>query len=333
VKPHMTRGAEDPNPSRPAHVAPVHHASADAAVILHYHQVIERTPDFHRLAVSPAHFRSQMEWLQRHCRVVPLAELAEAIRTRSVPPGTVAVTFDDGYADNLEIASPVLMELGLPATFFVLQPPATEPTAFWWDTVEGILLGDEPTPSVLEIEHDGRGVVLLTQTADERRAAYAATQEVLAASRPESRAAVLQRIMAWAGRAVAARSECRRLTASDLVRLAERPGHAIGAHGIQHLRLPLQSPEVQRAEIEGTRAPLSRLLGRPVIAFAYPFGDHDTATVALARNAGFAIGVTCERREVRPGDDLLRLPRIEVGHASLDAFAVRLRSILGSCAG
>src|SRR5262249_33081843 len=149
----------------------------------HYHQVTARTLDFHRLAVSPADFRAQMAWLQRHCRVMPLAELAESVRTRTIPPDAVAVTFDDGYADNLEVASPILMEIGLPATFFVLYPPADGAAAFWWDTVEGILLGDRPIPPVLEIERNGCGVALPTRTVDERRAAYATVQEVLAASR------------------------------------------------------------------------------------------------------------------------------------------------------
>jgi peptidoglycan/xylan/chitin deacetylase (PgdA/CDA1 family)/SAM-dependent methyltransferase len=334
VKPLAERPGADPErPGRASHAAAVRGGSADAALILHYHQVAARTPDVHRLAVSPAEFRAQMVWLQRHCRVMPLAELAESVRTRTIPPGTVAVTFDDGYADNLEVASPILADLGLPATFFVLLPSADGASAFWWDTLEGILLGDAPVPPVLETELDGAAIVLPTRTADERLSAYEAVYPILAASASEPRDAVIRRLLTWAARPVPVRPDCRRLAPSDLVRLAGRPGHAIGAHGVQHLRLPLQPPEIQHAEIEGGRLALSRLLGRPIIAFAYPFGDHGEATVSLARDAGFALGVTCVRREVRPGDDLLRLPRIEVGHASLDELAARLQSTLGVATG
>src|SRR5262249_42258929 len=71
------------------HVTLGRNAPADGAAILCYHQVIERMPDVHRLAVSPADFRAQMSLLQQHSRVMPLAELAEAVRTRAIPPGAV----------------------------------------------------------------------------------------------------------------------------------------------------------------------------------------------------------------------------------------------------
>lgn len=335
VKPHAHPDDRDPEwPTVAGRIVVRHSASADSAAILLYHQVRERTPDFHRLAVSSADFQAQMAWLQRHCRVMALPDLAEAVRTRTIPPGAVAVTLDDGYADNFEVASPILVELGIPATFFVTFGPAgaSAPTEFWWDTVEAILLGDELVPPVLKVDLAGHGLVLPTRTGAERATAYRTIHEALAASQLEARDAAVRQLVAWARRSVAVRPECRRMTAAELVQLAERPGQAVGAHGIQHLHLPLQPPEVQRAEIEGARAELSRLLGRPATMFAYPFGYHSEATAALVRSAGFSIGVTSEARETRPGDDLLRLPRINVRHAPLDEFAARLQSTLGLAA-
>jgi peptidoglycan/xylan/chitin deacetylase (PgdA/CDA1 family) len=325
------RGPESPSVAHRVGVG--RGASADAAVILLYHQVRERALDVHRLAVAPAAFRAQMAWLQRHCSVMALPELAESVRTRTIPPGAVAVTLDDGYADNFEVASPILVELGIPATFFVTLGPVNGPLEFWWDTLEGILLGGEPIPPALEMELEGRDVVLATRTADERHAAHAAAYRALAASTAEARDAVVHRLLKWAGLPVQARPDCRRLAPSDLVRLAGRPGHAIGAHGVQHLRLPLHPSEVQRAEIEEGRTALSRLLGQPVTAFAYPFGDYADTTVALIRDAGYAFGLTTEARAARPGDDLLRLPRIELGQAPLDELAARLQSTLGVATG
>jgi len=78
--------------------------------ILTYHSVGERD---HEMNVAPADFRRQMEWLANNCRVISFERAAAGA-------DGVAVTFDDGYADNLLNAAPVLREFGIPATFFVV---------------------------------------------------------------------------------------------------------------------------------------------------------------------------------------------------------------------
>jgi peptidoglycan/xylan/chitin deacetylase (PgdA/CDA1 family) len=96
-------------------------AAADNPVILAYHSIAEiRSP----LCVSPQLFAVQMEWLKGNARVVPLGEVAESVvARRPLPPRTVVLTFDDGFADFTSAAAPVLLRLGLPATVFL-------PTAF-----------------------------------------------------------------------------------------------------------------------------------------------------------------------------------------------------------
>jgi len=88
------------------------------ARIIYYHRIDD---EMHRSCVTPAAFRAQMELLRdRGHRVVPLADLARGLSGREpFAPGTVAITFDDGFADNHRNALPVLAGLGLPATVFV----------------------------------------------------------------------------------------------------------------------------------------------------------------------------------------------------------------------
>jgi peptidoglycan/xylan/chitin deacetylase (PgdA/CDA1 family) len=92
-------------------------ARAEARII-YYHRIDD---ELHRSCVAPAAFRAQMQLLRdRGHRVVPLADLAGGLSGREpFAPGTVAITFDDGFADNYEQAFPVLAGLGLPATVFV----------------------------------------------------------------------------------------------------------------------------------------------------------------------------------------------------------------------
>ncbi|HWP61287.1 MAG TPA: polysaccharide deacetylase family protein [Candidatus Paceibacterota bacterium] len=89
----------------------------NVAVVLTYHS-ISNAPLFG--TVRPTAFAQQMRYLaQKKFNVVSLAQLDEYRAQGSIPPKTVAITFDDGYRDNLENAIPLLKQYGFPATIFV----------------------------------------------------------------------------------------------------------------------------------------------------------------------------------------------------------------------
>ncbi len=104
----------------PAALRPVTAAYArlrPAIRILMYHR-IDRVAGFDQLVVRPERFEQQMAYLARHHRVVPLAEAVRELSVGVQRPA-VAVTFDDGYRDNLTQALPILQRHGIPATVFV----------------------------------------------------------------------------------------------------------------------------------------------------------------------------------------------------------------------
>jgi peptidoglycan/xylan/chitin deacetylase (PgdA/CDA1 family) len=91
-------------------------ARQDRRVILCYHSVNPLRWD---LSSDPDVFESHLAWLTRECRVVGLRELVATRPDGPVSAPIVALTFDDGYEDNLTVALPLLRKHGLPATFFV----------------------------------------------------------------------------------------------------------------------------------------------------------------------------------------------------------------------
>jgi peptidoglycan/xylan/chitin deacetylase (PgdA/CDA1 family) len=91
-------------------------ASGRGLRILMYHRVAARN-GFDQLTVTPARFEQQMAYLAAHCSVLPLQQALEAPPRGA--PSAVAVTFDDGYLDNLEVALPILCRHRIPATIFV----------------------------------------------------------------------------------------------------------------------------------------------------------------------------------------------------------------------
>ncbi len=97
-------------------------SSAPTLRILSYHRVNDTHPG-DRLSVHPVEFRRQMEHLAECGRpVLPLGEAVRRLKGEGPPlaPGTLCLTFDDGYRDNLEYAVPVLELFGLPATVFLV---------------------------------------------------------------------------------------------------------------------------------------------------------------------------------------------------------------------
>ena len=88
------------------------------AAILLYHHVSSSTPA--STSISPKAFKSHMEYLDAHHTVVSLQDVVSAIQhNTTLPENAVAITFDDGYANILDNAHPILADLGFPYTVFI----------------------------------------------------------------------------------------------------------------------------------------------------------------------------------------------------------------------
>ncbi len=99
----------------------------------------------------------------------------------------------------------------------------------------------------------------------------------------------------------------------------------IGAHG--HTHRPLTTlPDAELAvELQTCRERLERVTGRPVTSLAVPGGWYDRRVARAARAAGFEAVVVSEPGLIRPGSDVLRLPRLNVsGRDSVEALIRKL---------
>ncbi len=125
------------------------------ALILLYHHVGEGYSDPWSLCVSPQHFSEQLEILQKKTLSVRLQELVTALDRGNIPRGSVVVTFDDGYADNLHKAKPLLERYDVPATVFLTTWYINARSEFWWDELERLVLQPGTLPGVLRLNIDG----------------------------------------------------------------------------------------------------------------------------------------------------------------------------------
>jgi peptidoglycan/xylan/chitin deacetylase (PgdA/CDA1 family) len=298
--------------------------------ILVYHRVSVVGSEPGGPSVTPADFRAHMAHLAQRYRPLSLEAMVRGLEAGSLPARAVAVTLDDGYLDALEAASPILVDLGVPATFFCLTARLEDEHEMWWDTLDRVLLDGPPAADSITLTLAGRPRAFATATPEARREAVAAIAEALRAAALDERDRALAEIARWPGTRLAPRATHRVLTGAEIERLARRPGHSVGAHSANHLALPLQTPDVRAREIVACRRRLERRLEREVTALAYPYGAYDEATVEAVRAAGFEAALTVEEGLCRTGDDALRLPRVEVRSSGVEAFAARLGRLFAS---
>jgi len=306
------------------------------SLVLGYHRVVEASSDPYALCVAPRRFAEQLEVLRAVARPVSLRELLNGVHERRVPPGAVAVTFDDGYADNLSNALPLLEQYEVPATVFVTSGYLGR--QFWWDELECLVPGAEGLRGVLRLTIRGRPYEWnFERLADHgketsgprlRRQVLMALHRLLAPLSEGERGLALKDLADWAGSATNGRPTDRALSPEELTKLAESELVEIGSHSATHPFLATLPPALQRSEIQESKVRLESLLGREITTFAYPHGSLSSATVTLVQEAGFAAACTSMPDAVRPSSDPYQLPRLWAKDLNGDAFARWLKGWL-----
>jgi peptidoglycan/xylan/chitin deacetylase (PgdA/CDA1 family) len=314
--------------------------------VLLYHRIADLPADPQLLAVTPARFAEQLELLQRRFTILPLGELARAVAARRLPRRAVAITFDDGYADNLLAAAPTLARTGSPATVYVSTATLGTAREFWWDELERLLLLTPRLPSRLELrvagavhalETGGPGYAeasagerrwsVLEPPATARQRAYLELMRLLHPLPPGEREGALDALRAWAGVSADGRASHRPLTPEETRALAAAPGIELGGHTVTHARLSSLDPAAQRAEIQDGKARLEAIAGRRLRTFSYPYGYRESYgedTIRLVREAGFENACSNFVGIARHGTDPFQLPRLVVRDWDGGTFAKRL---------
>ena len=295
------------------------------AAILAYHRIADLTPDSHALCTPPDEFRRHMEHVREHYTPIGLEELIEAAAAGRIPDGAVAVTLDDGYLDALGAASTILVETGVPATFFVNTDRLHEEHERFWDVLERLFLTERVLPPRLAVDAGGQRLDMPTTTDAERAEALDELNRVAWPLAAADREQLLADIVRWSGVRCGPRATHRVMTGAEIRALASRPGHSIGAHTTHHLALTVQPPETKRREIEDDKQALERLLERPVHLFGYPYGDVDAATIRAVREAGFRAAVTVEPGRFTAGTNRFLIPRLEISTRHRGRFARFMR--------
>lgn len=293
--------------------------SAGKLLILIFHRVLDEK-DFMRPAEPDVEeFRWKMEMISRYFAVLPLKNALDQLAQGSLPARALSITFDDGYADNLLNAVPVLLELKLPATFYIATG-FLEGGRMWNDTViEACRNIDTP---YLDLSKFGLGVFDLGS----RNECYKSAQDILGKIKHlpiEQREEIAQYVGNTAGNLpdnlMLSHAQLRELARADM---------EIGGHTVTHPILATLTDELATQEIKDGKEQLEAMTGMTLDSFAYPNGkpgkDYLQGQTGLVARAGFQSAVSTQWGVATKKSDILQLPRFTPWDKSPGKFMLRL---------
>jgi len=288
-------------------------------LVLIYHRVLP-SPDA-LLTDEPhaASFAAEMDLVRELFNVLSFGEAVERLMAGALPARAVAITFDDGYANNLEVAAPILAARGLTATFFVATG-FIDGGPMWNDVVIEAL---RHAPADLDLRELGLGTVRLVDVAARRRA----IDDILGRLKYLESSDRLRLAEGIADRAAAPRLVQPMMSASQLRELAAL-SMEIGAHSVTHPILARVTAEVARREIHDSKRRLEDILRMPVRTFAFPNGrpgtDYGAEHVAMVRDAGFSAATSTAWGAATMAADRWQVPRVAPWDRTPGWYALRL---------
>jgi peptidoglycan/xylan/chitin deacetylase (PgdA/CDA1 family) len=258
----------------------------------------------------------QLNALRQLANVVPLNWALQTLNDGELlPPRAVAITFDDGYRDNLTLAGPLLQKLGLPATCFLVPGILSREVSPWWEKLPWALL------STRKEYITWRQRRLFLRGAEHR---YAAFREIAVELKRQD-------------------TTLREHTVSEIVDILDPPGEycperhfldwdgaraiqnymEIGSHSTHHSILARETPQRQLEDLRSSRQRLAVGLKTDVKLLAYPNGtvaDYNSHTLFAAERAGYSYAITTER-----GRNIRSTPRYEIRRWVMNPY----RGVLG----
>ena len=279
--------------------------------ILAYHRIASAPIDPWSLYVSAKNFDGHLAVLRARGgveRLDAILNTSPIARTRA-RGARFAITFDDGYVDNLLTALPILERHDAPATVF-LATGLLDRDAFWWDVLAELVLAADAVPSEI-LEAAGR-LGLCATTADiaanDADAVYTSFYSALVERDLAEITELIGQLVVSLGVQMPV-PHGRPMTTDEARQLAVHPLISIGAHTITHPRLTCLNPSKARMEIAQGNARLDELFGRAERVLAYPYGYTNSAVADLAKHSGFTRAVTTEERWLADQENSLLVPR------------------------
>lgn len=261
--------------------------------IIPYHMVVDKPNGFYP-EISIHDFEKQVAYLSKNYNVISLDEIVERVARRESLRRCVAITFDDGFKDNYENAYPILKKYNIPATIFLITGDIENGTAPWFIKLRYIFMRTEKTH--FQLRAHGEIATFPMRTREEKYFASKKAMVCLKDSADEKKLLLLDNL-------------CEKLSVDEFdglnnlmldwnqIKDMSRNNISFGAHTVTHPILNRITSEVVENEIKKSKESIEAIIGKPVTAFAYPFGkktEYSNKIFEVLRKFGFKCSVTSE---------------------------------------
>ncbi len=290
-------------------------------MIFGFHRVLEQADPLLSNEPDRALFGEILRWIGDMCVVLPLSTAVAAMRFGGLPARAAAITFDDGYRNNLTVAKPLLVEAGLPATVFIAVD-AVRKGVMWNDLVIEAVRQRRGEIDVSDFGFD----VDSTRGLDDAKligALITGLKYRPIEQRSEAASELYERVVGHA--------PPRLMLSEDEVAELAGDGIELGAHTVHHPILTRLPDDIAHKEIQDSRTWLRERTGETPSLFAYPNGqpgtDYDHRHVAMVRDIGFAAAVSTRWGVASATSTPFELPRFTPWERRRDEFELRLAKV------
>ena len=310
-------------------------------IILNYHRVIDMTPDPWALAVSPKNFAEQLAFLLDHFVPVRLLDLTQPKRINRINKPWFVITFDDGYVDNANIASPILKDYDLPATFFLTSSFVGSKECFWWDVLTELMLNPGPLPYFREAFH-GWGLTetewntaevyteqhfetfrhwnYLSKPPTPRHELFLKLYDILKTQPDDIRNKSLEALSTSPVDGLQQYKQHFPMSFDDAKALSADEAFEIGAHSINHPDFRTITVEEEMKQLRKSKKDLEDQLGIIINSFAYPHGSFQPRSLLSVKRSGFSLACTIKNEIVSNKMNKYILPRVPIIDMPGNAF-------------
>lgn len=261
-----------------------------------------------------------LAWVGANFNVISFRQAVDGLARGTLPARALSISFDDGYADNHDVALPVLQKHGMNATFFV-SSSFIDGGRMWNDTVIESIRGF--AGELLDLSDVGLGVFPLDGTRGRRVAIDSVLGQLK--YRPLAERATLVEAVASSAR-VCLPDDL--MMSSEQIRALRGAGMIIGGHTSSHPILARLSEAEAFEEILAGKRRLEAILDEQIDFFAYPNGkpgrDYLAPHAAMVERAGFVAAVSTATGVARSGCDLFQIPRFTPWDRNVWKFSLRM---------
>lgn len=291
------------------------------SAILLYHRIVELEDDPFDMAVSPKNFESHLATICERYRPVSLLNLVRDQLQGEVHPSSVALTFDDGYADVVRYGLPLLEKYQVPATIYMISDCLGESP--WWDELILHILKCPVLPQNLKFDLGSQEVSFSIKGLT-RKEILKRIYPVFQTLSPGGHSDALDQLRGQVECSIDL-NDHRLMEKREMIALAQHPLITLGAHTMNHVQLATLQNKAQHREVGRSIDKIGEAVNQQIETFSYPFGisgrDFNQCSIEAVRKKGLSHSLAADMNVVTAKSDPFRLPRLWVSNLDGPRFA------------